>query len=89
MSFFIFLLHILLLYLILQLAGDQATRNALHVSPKVQKWQSCNNAVNALFAGDWMKNYQQVFVPMLEDGIRVLIYAGDVDFVCNWLKSQY
>lgn len=65
-----------------------ATRAALNVSPKVQKWQSCNNAVNAMFAGDWMKNYQQVFAPMLEDGIRVLIYAGDVDLICNWIGNK-
>jgi hypothetical protein len=26
----------------------------------------------------------QVLVPMLEGGVRVMIYAGDVDFICNW-----
>lgn len=25
---------------------------------------------------------------MLEDGIRVLIYAGDVDFICNWIGNK-
>jgi cathepsin A (carboxypeptidase C) len=25
---------------------------------------------------------------MLEDGIRVLIYAGDVDFICNWMGNK-
>jgi cathepsin A (carboxypeptidase C) len=25
---------------------------------------------------------------MLESGIRVLIYAGDVDFICNWIGNK-
>eukprot|EP01036_Dinobryon_divergens_P023809 gene23809-32198_t len=66
----------------------KSTREALHVSPKVQQWKSCNNAVNAQFSSDWMKNYQQVIPAMIEDGVRVLIYAGDVDFICNWIGNK-
>jgi cathepsin A (carboxypeptidase C) len=25
---------------------------------------------------------------MLEGGIRVMIYAGDVDFICNWIGNK-
>jgi cathepsin A (carboxypeptidase C) len=25
---------------------------------------------------------------MLEAGVRVLIYAGDVDFICNWMGNK-
>ncbi|KAJ1424394.1 Alpha/Beta hydrolase protein [Ochromonadaceae sp. CCMP2298] len=65
-----------------------STREALGVSSKVESWQTCNNAVNALFAGDWMHNFQQVLQPLLEGGVRVLIYAGDVDFICNWIGNK-
>lgn len=65
-----------------------STRDALHVSDEVKSWETCNNGVNAMFAGDWMKNYQQVLSPMLEGGVRVLIYAGDVDFICNWIGNK-
>lgn len=64
------------------------TREALGVSEKVKTWESCNTLVNIGFASDWMRNYQQVLVPMIEDGIRVLIYAGDVDFICNWIGNK-
>jgi len=65
-----------------------STRAALHVSDKVDEWVSCNTAVNVMFANDWMRDFQQVLVPMLESGIRVLIYAGDVDFICNWMGNK-
>jgi cathepsin A (carboxypeptidase C) len=25
---------------------------------------------------------------MLEDGIRALVYAGDLDFICNWIGNK-
>jgi len=65
-----------------------STREALHVSAKAGPWTECNGAVNAVFVKDWMRNFQQNLIPMLEDGIRVLIYAGDVDFICNWMGNK-
>lgn len=65
-----------------------STRAALHVSDEVEKWESCNNAINVMFMNDWMRNYQTDLIPMLENGIRVLIYAGDVDFICNWMGNK-
>merc|ERR1712039_931769 len=53
-------------------------------------WGSCNYAVNLLFvsAGDWMINYQTLLPDLLAGGIKVLIYAGDVDYICNWLGNM-
>jgi cathepsin A (carboxypeptidase C) len=66
----------------------QSTRDALHVSSEVKEWVSCNTRVNLHFIFDWMRNFQQYLIPMLENDIRVLIYAGDVDFICNWIGNK-
>lgn len=53
-----------------------------------KKWGSCNRVVNMAFQGDWMKNYQAKIPDLLADGIQVLVYAGDVDYICNWLGNK-
>ncbi|KAI0236826.1 hypothetical protein L0F63_001507 [Massospora cicadina] len=53
-------------------------------------FESCNIKVNLGFAraGDWMKPYVRDVPVLLEGGIRVLIYAGDADFICNWMGNK-
>jgi len=53
-----------------------------------KKWASCNMLVNVGFQQDWMHNFHTLLPDMLADGIRVLIYAGDVDYICNWLGNK-
>lgn len=57
---------------------------------QVDTYESCNMQINFRFqmAGDWMRPYHTVIPPLLEDGIRVLIYAGDADFICNWMGNK-
>ncbi|KAM5438452.1 putative carboxypeptidase C [Microsporum ferrugineum] len=55
---------------------------------EVESYESCNGGINRdfLFHGDWMKPYHRL-VPSLLEKIPVLIYAGDADFICNWLGN--
>ncbi|KAG0244091.1 Alpha/Beta hydrolase protein [Mortierella sp. GBAus27b] len=57
---------------------------------QVNKFQSCNMQINMRFMlnGDWMKPFHLMVPPLLEDGIRVLIYAGDADYICNWMGNK-
>ncbi len=50
---------------------------------------SCNMQVNQafMFNGDVVKDTAALLPPLLEDGIRVLIYAGEMDFMCNWMGN--
>jgi len=54
------------------------------------KWKDCNHAVAIEFEleGDWMHSFQDKLPDQLAAGIRVLMYAGDQDFICNWLGNQ-
>lgn len=53
-----------------------STRQALNVREDSAPWESCNMKVNSDFSGDWMKEFDGLVGPMLEDGLSVLIYGG-------------
>ena len=67
--------------------GLDSTKEALGVDTS-RTWSSCNFTVNSAFADDWMKSMEANVPSLLSLGVRVLIYAGDVDFICNWLGNQ-
>ncbi|EER18452.1 conserved hypothetical protein [Perkinsus marinus ATCC 50983] len=52
------------------------------------KWQECNTLVNILFNWDFMHNFHQLLSDQIESGTRVLIYVGDVDYICNWIGNK-
>ena len=47
-------------------------------------WEECSEPVHAALMGDWMKNLQVHIPETLAAGVRVMVYAGDLDFICNW-----
>jgi cathepsin A (carboxypeptidase C) len=53
-------------------------------------WGSCNTVVTLAFqfAGDYMKSFHNLLPDLMADGIEVLIYAGDCDYICNWLGNK-
>ena len=51
-------------------------------------WSSCNFQVNGMFNNDWMQRFDTEIPDLLNNGIRVLIYAGDMDFICNWIGNK-
>jgi len=65
--------------------NDPKTQKALGVDAK---WQECNQLVNKGFMGDFMKNFHQQIPDLLHDNIPVVVYAGDVDYICNWLGNK-
>lgn len=56
---------------------------------EVDGYDSCNFDINRnfLFQGDWMQPFHRL-VPGIIEKIPVLIYAGDADFICNWLGNK-
>ena len=54
------------------------------------RWADCSKSVTIRFelSGDYIKNYQQLLPELLGAGVRILIHAGDQDYICNWLGNQ-
>lgn len=69
--------------------NQDKVKAAIGANPSID-YQSCNNKINGMFnaAGDWMQPYHLRVAELLNSNIPVLIYAGDKDFICNWLGNQ-
>ncbi|GMM27578.1 carboxypeptidase C [Martiniozyma asiatica (nom. inval.)] len=57
---------------------------------EVDSYVGCDDIVfrNFIFSGDEPKPFQQYVSELLDADIPVLIYAGDKDYICNWLGNQ-
>jgi cathepsin A (carboxypeptidase C) len=68
-----------------------ATRAALALPEgegKAGSWQVCNLKVDTDFAADWPTDWDDALEEVLDAGVRVLNFAGDADYICNWVGSK-
>lgn len=58
--------------------------------PRSIDFESCNLIVNQQFMlqGDGMRNSAKLLPELLADGVRVLVYAGEADFMCNVIGNR-
>lgn len=66
---------------------QKSVREALGV-PAGLDFVSCSTSVHEAMVTDWMRNLEVGIPSLLEDGIKVLIYAGEYDLICNWLGKS-
>jgi len=68
--------------------NSQKVKDAIGVEV-VDAYQECSDSVYSGFekSGDWMLPIQN-YIPDILAKIPVLIYAGDADFICNWLGNR-
>ncbi|KEH29968.1 serine carboxypeptidase-like protein [Medicago truncatula] len=69
-----------------KLLNKKTVRDALGVGDI--DFVSCSRVVYNAMLQDWMRNFEVDIPELLEDGIKVLIYAGEFDFICNWLGNS-
>ncbi|XP_071734032.1 serine carboxypeptidase-like [Rutidosis leptorrhynchoides] len=65
--------------------NEKSVREALGVGDI--KFVSCSTTVYLAMLVDWMRNSEVGIPGLLEDGIKMLIYAGEYDLICNWLGN--
>ena len=53
-----------------------------------RKWTSCNMIVHTFMLGDWITNLQSNVANLLANDVKVLVYSGDKDWICNWRGGE-
>ncbi|KAI9568628.1 Alpha/Beta hydrolase protein [Boletus coccyginus] len=63
---------------------------ALGVNPQ-RNFESCNMATNQAFMlqGDSMHNTPALLPPLINDRVRLLVYAGTADMMCNYIGNKH
>ncbi|XP_052195079.1 serine carboxypeptidase-like [Diospyros lotus] len=68
------------------LLNQRWVRDALGVGDI--EFVSCSSTVYQAMTLDWMRNLEVGIPALLEDGIQLLVYAGEYDLICNWLGNS-
>lgn len=66
--------------------NEKAVQRALSV--RDIPFVSCSSKVYNLMSSDVMKNFEARLGALLQDGIKLLIYAGEYDLICNWVGNK-
>lgn len=68
------------------LLGQENIKEILGV--KGRNWSECNQVVHTALLGDWMLDLSPKVTDILNEGLDVLVYSGDKDFICNWRGGE-
>ncbi|KAL3695781.1 hypothetical protein R1sor_009857 [Riccia sorocarpa] len=66
--------------------NQQSVRDAMGVGER--KFVSCSPLVYEAMIVDWMRNLEVGIPALLDDGVKLLVYAGEYDLICNWLGNS-
>ncbi|KAJ6311487.1 hypothetical protein OIU77_013281 [Salix suchowensis] len=66
--------------------GQNSVKEALGVGNI--DFVSCSPTVYSAMLIDWMRDLEVGIPALLEDGIKLLVYAGEYDLICNWLGNS-
>jgi len=53
-----------------------------------RSWTQCNMLVHTFMLGDWVVNLQNSVANVLKNNVKVLVYSGDKDWICNWRGGE-
>jgi len=67
--------------------NQQSVQQALGIQGQIN-WQTCNDQVNSDFGIDVIKSFRYEIPSLLANNIRVVIYNGDLDLICNWIGGK-
>jgi len=66
--------------------GEESIKKVLGVSGR--KWAECTNTVHFALIKDLIIDLSPKVADLLHEGLDVLVYSGDKDFICNWRGGE-
>ncbi|CAI9290018.1 unnamed protein product [Lactuca saligna] len=66
---------------------QSSVKTALGVPSDID-FVSCSDTVHQAMLDDWMRDLEVGIPALLEQGIEMLIYAGEYDLICNWVGNS-
>ncbi len=68
--------------------NQRSVRKTLGIPDHLPPWVDCSNAPHSALLTDWMLSQADKISILVNAGIPVLIYAGDLDYICNYLGNE-
>ena len=62
--------------------------SAIHATAKAEAWTECSSMVSQSFYTKTSPASVTLLPGLLERGVRVMLFSGDQDFICNYMGTE-